>query len=174
MKAYTLDPDEVMFTSDHHFGHSNIIKYCSRPFTDVHHMNVEMTKKWNEAVRPDQTVFHLGDFSFGHTPDYLDRLNGNVILIRGNHDKIKDLQYFHEVHDLAEVIVGKQRVILCHYRMDVWNQSYRGAWHLHGHSHGRLQPRLDKKVIDIGVDSWKFSPVTFWEIEGVMEHHGQE
>jgi calcineurin-like phosphoesterase family protein len=178
MQKYKFQPNEVMFTADHHFGHENIIKYCKRPFKDANHMNEVMVTKWNEAVDEDQTVFHLGDFSFkgpsGTVPKLLARLNGNVILIQGNHDHKRSLQHFSAVHDMAEVLVGDQRIIMCHYGMRVWNHSFRGAWHLYGHSHGTLPSRQDRKELDIGVDCWRFKPVSFFEIEAVMQHHGQE
>jgi calcineurin-like phosphoesterase family protein len=170
--------NEVMFTADNHFGHENIIKFCSRPFKDANHMNEVMVERWNEAVDEDQTVFHLGDFAYkgpsSTVPKLLDRLNGNIILIQGNHDHKRSLQWFDAVHDLAEVVVGDQRIIMCHYGMRVWNHSFRGSWHLYGHSHGTLPTRPDRKELDIGVDSWRFSPVSFFEIESAMEHLGQE
>ena len=54
----------TFFTSDTHFGHENIIKYCGRPFKDVEKMNERLIKNWNEVVKDTDTIFHLGDFSF--------------------------------------------------------------------------------------------------------------
>jgi calcineurin-like phosphoesterase family protein len=178
MEKYKFNAEEVMFTADQHFGHENIIKFCERPFKDVNHMNEVMVERWNNAVEPGQTVFHLGDFAYRGGVDFvkrtLARLNGNVILIQGNHDHRRTLDFFRAVHDMAEVTVGDQRIIMCHYGMRVWNHSFRGSWHLYGHSHGTLPARQDRKELDIGVDCWNFSPVTFWEIEGAMSDHGQE
>ena len=178
MEKYKRLADEVMFTSDHHFGHENIIKFCSRPFKDADHMTEVMVERWNEAVKPWQTVFHLGDFAFRQrdriVPSLLNRLNGEVILIRGNHDHKRTLKDFTAVHDMVDLVVGNQRIILCHYGMRVWAGSHRGAWHLYGHSHGTLPPRSDRKEQDVGVDCWDFRPVSFFEIEGVMKHHGEE
>ena len=75
--------------SDTHFGHTNIIKYCSRPFVDVGEMNEEMIKRWNAVVGPDDFVYHLGDFALGpadHVREYRRRLNGHIEMIMGNHD----------------------------------------------------------------------------------------
>jgi calcineurin-like phosphoesterase family protein len=177
MREYEYNADEVMFTSDTHFGHTNIIKFCDRPFKDAHHMNEELIRKWNEVVNPGQVVFHLGDFAYKYgqnLPRLLDRLNGDIILIRGNHDKESDLKYFKEVHDLAEVVVEGQRIIMCHYAMRVWNHSFRGSWHIYGHSHGTLEPDWTRKLCDIGVDSWGYKPVSFQQLKAEMLQHGRE
>ncbi len=177
MKKYKFDADKVMFTADTHFGHDNIIRFCDRPFKDANHMDEELVKNWNERVRPDQIVFHLGDFSFknrSNIPHLLDRLNGEVILLQGNHDKPKDLKYFKEVHDLAEVVIEDQRIIMCHYAMQVWNHSSRGSWCIHGHSHGTLTPNWSRKITDIGVDSWGYKPVSFSQLQTEMAKHGGE
>ena len=182
---FKLAANEVMFTSDTHFGHAGIIDYCSRPFTGPNHMDESMIRRWNEVVRPEQIVFHVGDFALVRTRDirtYLDRLNGRVILIRGNHDHTKSLKYFSEVHDLAELTVEGQHIVLCHYRMTVWNRAQHGAWHLHGHSHGSLPEIKTRKVLDIGVDCWDYTPVSFWRLKkemdthgnGVIDHHGRK
>lgn len=113
----------VYFTSDNHFGHTNVIKYCGRPFRCSQHlttpnemflpceactarMDKEMIRRWNERVGPSDKVFHLGDFSMGcpkeRIPRILDRLNGYKILIRGNHDRSKGFMLnsgFDEVHN---------------------------------------------------------------------------
>jgi calcineurin-like phosphoesterase family protein len=77
------------FIGDTHFNHRNVITYDNRPFRDVQHMEEEIVGKWNATVRPDDIVYHLGDFAFGPTElqkELYDKLNGNKILIRGNHD----------------------------------------------------------------------------------------
>jgi calcineurin-like phosphoesterase family protein len=79
------------FTSDTHFGHKNIIKFCGRPFNDVDHMNEILIKNWNAAVEPDDEVFHLGDVALGPWDKWhniLTRLNGFKTLVVGNHDRI--------------------------------------------------------------------------------------
>jgi calcineurin-like phosphoesterase family protein len=77
------------FTSDHHFGHKKIVEYSGRPFSSTEEMDAEMVRRWNARVRPEDTVYHLGDFSFGSLDDIIAnvrRLNGRKILIVGNHD----------------------------------------------------------------------------------------
>ena len=80
----------VWFTSDHHFGHSNILKYCNRPYKDVIEMDQALIDNWNSRIGPDDEVYVLGDFSLyqKEVPETLDKLNGaRKVLIAGNHDK---------------------------------------------------------------------------------------
>ena len=77
------------FTSDMHLGHANIIEFTDRPFKDIEDMNSKLIANWNARVKPNDTIFHLGDFCFHSglsANSYLKKLNGNVILIKGNHD----------------------------------------------------------------------------------------
>ncbi len=57
---YKFNGSGVFFTSDTHFNHTNIIRFCSRPFKDVEHMNETLIANWNRVVGPDNIVFHLG------------------------------------------------------------------------------------------------------------------
>jgi hypothetical protein len=88
------------------------------------------------------------------------------IWVPGNHDKDtrKLIQEFSWFNDLAEVSLNGQRIVLCHYAVRVWNQSSHGAWHLYGHSHGRLPESEILPSMDVGVDTHDFSPWHFDEI----------
>jgi calcineurin-like phosphoesterase family protein len=80
----------VWFTSDTHFGHQNIIKYCDRPFRDTDEMDEVIIDRWNSVVEWDDTVYHLGDIALGQIDKSLGRitrLNGNKIAVLGNHDR---------------------------------------------------------------------------------------
>jgi calcineurin-like phosphoesterase family protein len=78
----------IFFTSDPHYWHKNVIKYCNRPFSSVEEMNEMMIKNWNDVVGPNDTVYCLGDFSLAMRPVelYTRRLNGIKYLVPGNHD----------------------------------------------------------------------------------------
>lgn len=78
----------IYFTSDQHFWHSNVIKYCNRPFSSVEEMNEKLIANYNSVVAPEDVVYHLGDFSmaFRSVEIYPQRLNGTKHLIMGNHD----------------------------------------------------------------------------------------
>lgn len=80
----------VWFTSDTHYSHTNIIKYCNRPFRDVNHMNIELALRWNERVKSGDTVYHLGDYGLGdimNSLEYSKLLTGEKVLVLGNHDR---------------------------------------------------------------------------------------
>jgi len=170
---------ETYFTADTHFGHANIIKFCDRPFDDVHQMNEGMIKQWNEQVKKGDSVYHLGDFSMGSkdlTRTVLNRLNGQIFLVRGNHDgQIKGpvIERFAWVKDYYELKspIDKRKIVLCHFPFQVWNKSHNGAWHLHGHSHGTLK-QMDIKRLDVGIDTNEMKLYTLEDIKKKMDKLG--
>ena len=76
--------------SDLHLDHENIIEYCDRPFDDVEEMNRELIDNWNDVIGTDDVVFFLGDLGFmmdeAGVQNALDKLNGRIVFIEGNHD----------------------------------------------------------------------------------------
>ncbi|WP_196894652.1 metallophosphoesterase [Aureivirga marina] len=173
---------KIFFTSDHHFGHKNIIKFCERPFANVEEMNETLIARWNEKIKPEDEVYHLGDF--GMTKDneliaaILDRLNGTKYLIVGNHEgsALNNRKKFKWVKDYHELKVkdsdcknGVQRIILFHYAMRVWRSDSRGTWHLYGHSHGNLPDLEDRLSFDVGVDCHDFYPLSYEEVKEIMK-----
>jgi calcineurin-like phosphoesterase family protein len=165
------------FTSDTHFGHAKIIEFCNRPFASMEEMDEEMIRRWNAVVAKGDTVYHLGDFSLAKDhkaiPRYLERLNGQVHLIYGNHDakRLQFLKGFTDVKSYKEIKVGEQKIILCHYAFKVWNKSHYGSWNLHGHSHGSLPRDYQRKQLDVGVDCWAYAPISYEEVAKEMEKH---
>ena len=88
--------DRIFFTADTHWGHRNIIRYCQRPFADVDEMNEALITNWNSTIGKDDIVFHLGDFAMGGSAEWcrlLERLNGRIYLILGNHLKWQNLSH---------------------------------------------------------------------------------
>lgn len=176
-----IEMKKLFFTSDHHFGHANIIKFCNRPFESVEEMNEELVKRWNEKVGPKDDVFYLGDFALSNdrqwVADLLDRLNGNKFLITGNHEGSamnhrKKFQWVKEYYELKvqdpELKNGVQRIVLFHYAMRTWRGAGRGTWQLYGHSHGTLPDEEDKLAFDIGVDCHDFYPLSYDEVKEIM------
>ncbi len=162
----SMKPEDFV-TSDTHFGHANIIRYCTRPFASVEAMDRELVDRWNAKVPKNATIYHLGDFSFHKDPDrtleILYSLNGDIHLIAGNHDNwwekngcARDkwrrvVNCFATIDQgIAEHKLGKQLVVLCHYPIESWNGKFHGSWHLHGHSHGKATPMAGR--LDVGVD----------------------
>ena len=114
-------------TSDWHFNHSNIIKYCNRPFKSVSEMNEYIVSEYNRLVQPGDIVYVLGDIGMGNLDEIIPRLRGNKILISGNHDKLSVSRYvsigFSAVLASADVQVGRTFVHLRHIpTMSVWRK----------------------------------------------------
>ncbi len=186
---------EPFFTSDTHYFHENIIRFSNRPFETVEEMNEAMIERWNAKVKKGDLVYHLGDFALkcskADATSILDRLNGQIILIRGNHDSVAEqLKHrFAAVKDYDEISIkdddaphnGKRKIILLHYAMRVWHSSHHGSWHLYGHSHGSLPDDPNSLSFDVGVDCWGFAPLSYQEVKAVMagktfkpvDHHGE-
>lgn len=177
----TIPTKTIFFTSDHHFGHTNILKFCDRPFRDIAEMNEELIHRWNERVAPDDEVYHLGDFALStpdRTAEILDRLNGTKYLIVGNHEGAAlncrtKFQWIKEYHELKvpdnDCSNGVRRIILFHYAMRVWRGDFRGAWHLYGHSHNNLPEKDDSLSFDVGVDAHDFYPISYVEVKARMQ-----
>jgi calcineurin-like phosphoesterase family protein len=185
---------KVFFTADTHFGHKNIIKYCNRPFADVEEMNNTMRNNWNKVVGPADIVFHIGDFAFLKNPrEMIYSLNGEIILVPGNHDddvKLLEVMGINQTKfDIAPTLFEvdfqvedeKLRFVLCHYALRVWNKSHHGAMHLYGHSHGTLPEDPTARSMDVGVDCHNFTPISLDDVLVHMykksfkpvDHHGE-
>lgn len=101
----------VYFTSDNHFYHQNVIRYCNRPYEDVESMNEDMISKWNSLVTPEDTVYVLGDFSLAFRPveAFSFRFQGTRYLVPGNHD------FNHSYHKKSRNNENREK----------WHQKYR-------------------------------------------------
>lgn len=163
------------FTSDLHLNHKKIIEYCNRPYTTVEDMNEDIIKRWNAKIKPEDTVFNLGDVMWGDKPsELLPRLNGKKILILGNHDRKAVLQpYFDEVYNYYTMKLGKENLVLFHYPIASWDRQFHGSIHLHGHSHGTFD-NSGLLRFDVGVDCWNMNPVNLREILNLVPQRKQE
>lgn len=159
---------KVWFTSDTHFGHANIIRYCNRPFSSVQEMDDGIISNFNSVISEDDTVFHLGDFCFGNASYYLKKLKGNFTFIKGNHDKALD-GFSNVYNGFYECKVNNKSFTLCHYAMKIWNKSHFGYYHLYGHSHGTLPDDPNSLSFDVGVDTNNFYPYSFDQVVTIMK-----
>lgn len=172
------------FTSDTHLGHRAIIQYTGRPFPDVATMDTALIANWNDRVKDDDTVYHLGDFCFGSikvATSYFAQLRGRIHILGTpwHHDKswlpkptwLAALQSLsgHPINILPPMHVllfqqystdpkGRPKpVVLCHYPVAKWDRSHYGSWHLYGHCHGQFQN--GGLSMDVGVDTlWHKGP----------------
>ncbi len=172
---------KILFTSDTHFNHKNITgpkvsswKKGYRWFDSIPEMNEQIIEGWNSKVNHGDVVYHLGDVGFASglaLKPLLERLNGNIHLLVGNHeepafeckDRFLSIQYY------MELTVSKQKLVLMHYPIESWNKANRGSWMLHGHCHNSLGEHPGKRL-DVGLDNpvTKFAPMTFEEIQDYM------
>lgn len=176
--------NNTFFCSDHHFGHSNIIKYCNRPWADRDEMREGLIDKWNSVVGKGDRVYVLGDFSFYKkaepTLDILRRLNGQKFLLAGNHDYSK---YNWEGHPYSfvwvryqkHITVNDQKILMTHYPQRSWAGNNRGTWGLHGHLHS-ANPYAEAqkwakcgRSFDVGVDGHGYLPWEFEELKVLLD-----
>lgn len=155
---------KVFLISDTHFGHTNILKYATRPFSSVEEMDEAMVENWNATVGPYDKVYHLGDVTMGRRAlSILSRLNGRKILIKGNHDiyPLKDYTpYFKDIrgsHELAGLI-------LTHIPVHE-NQKARYRGNVHGHMHEKTLP--DPWYLSVCVEQTNYTPIP---LEQVIAH----
>lgn len=186
-----LSPNKIWFTSDTHFFHKRILEYCQRPFANVEEMNNELIYRWNQVVRNDDVVFHLGDFCLGKPNKWnsiLDRLNGKICLILGNHDTIhlneNVAQRFERVAFQMLLNVNGQKIYLNHFPFLSYTGETDYTWQLFGHIHSYQQGSqlidnqrltlLRPNQYDVGVDNNNFTPISYQQIEEIMKKRMQE
>lgn len=173
--------DKVWFTSDLHFWHKNICKYCNRPFETMEEMNQALIDNWNSVVKEDDTVFVLGDMGFcgyDKLEPLMSQLNGKKYLIQGNHDSdkivfrlyeaniIEGYYKMHEVTIIGDEECPDQQLTLCHFPMIDWPNKERGAWMIHGHQHQLPDtPSCSTKHWDVGVDRNGLKPISFEQLK---------
>jgi len=185
------DTQNIFFISDLHISHKNIIKYDNRPYSDLEEMHVDLIKRWNEVVQPEDIVYYLGDLSFGRSDTakwFVNAINGKISYIMGNHDNMKDivkLGRWENVHEYGtEIFVkdednkkargsqGYQQIVMSHYPILSWNREHHGSWMIHGHCHGSLmksnQDYYKRKVLDVGCNCIDYRPISYGEIKNIM------
>lgn len=190
----SVSSKQSWFTSDHHFGHKNILSYCDRPFHSVDAMNKVMVDRWNEVVGADDDVYYLGDFSldFRAVEEFLPRLKGNIHWIPGNHDLMHPMHTGHEKyirwlerHGVVwcgpehEMFIDGVDLLLCHFpygledhteqaRYLEWRPVDEGRMLLCGHIHDSW--KTSGRMINVGVDQWDFYPASQAQILGLVEN----
>ena len=167
----------ILYTSDLHFGHANVIGFDHRPFADSDEMDHVLIELWNGRVQPDDTVYIVGDLCYRskNTADwYLRQLNGNKILILGNHDapildNPKALHYLDDVAKMMNIKDGDKQICLCHYPIAEWDGFFRGSWHIYGHIHNRKDEAYEfmktkDHALNAGCMINNYTPASFNEL----------
>ena len=185
------DPNKLFFTSDTHFSHFNICKYCHRPFNSRSEMDKTLIDNWNSVVPKDGIVIHCGDFMLNHKVDtnsylrYMKKLTGNILLIRGNHDYIslctEPQESLIAVVDKAFIMVDGVKIYAEHYPCCAFNGDYQVFGHIHTLSDGTcygidgdVPSRLRKNQYDVGVDQNGYRPISYWELCDIFRNKACE
>lgn len=182
------------FTSDTHFCHANIINLSHRPFKTVEEMNETLIENWNNAVRPGDIVWHLGDVGMGPLLRFkhlVARLNGHKHLISGNHDEVWSghrkahrvqrewLEVFDTIQPFARLKLAGQDVLMSHFpyrgggnhtateRYSDYQFPNNGMWLIHGHVHNLWGQR--NRQLNVGVDVCDYRPLIIDEIVSIIE-----
>lgn len=165
---------QIYFTSDLHFSHKNIAKFCPtfRPYgTDIEKMDMALIDYWNAIVKPDDVVYNLGDVSFSHNLKHIEKtlsqLNGQHHLILGNHDGViaaHKEKFLNKLKNDGNPILSsvqnylklklpehKQTLVLFHYPINEWDGCHKGYYHLHGHIHDRVA-QVQGRILNVGFD----------------------
>ena len=179
----------VFLVSDTHFGHAGVCRFLRddgvtklRPWDNPDEMDEEMVKRWNETVRPNDKVYHLGDVVINRKAlSIMHRLNGDKVLIRGNHDIFKDEDYRQHFRELRAYHV-MNGMILSH--IPIHSESLgRFGVNIHGHLHSnRVQIRgyngkpmgIDNRYHCVCVEQTDFRPILFEDVmKRIIEEGGE-
>ena len=189
----------IYFTSDLHFSHQNIAKFCPqfRIQATVDEMDEALIAYWNATVQPEDIVYNLGDISFARDvpaiAKIMRRLNGQHHLIFGNHDNVimRNSEYFlnKKKDDGSPLLSSAQHylklhlevmsepLILFHYPIQEWDGCHKGWYRLYGHLHNRMA-KVSGRLLNVGYDlHGRF--LTPQDIEEFLEklpkvaHHGE-
>jgi calcineurin-like phosphoesterase family protein len=207
-KIKFLMTDNVWHVSDTHFGHANIIPWCEARQrwnpkiggSGVEKMDDELIERWNSVVGEDDTVIHYGDFSWRGTAESLkiiEALNGKKIFLIGNHDNMEAIRKhpsmigsWHTLNlcwrapinaeDPNSSLEERFRIHANHFPLWDWDRQYSGAFHVHGHTHGKsFLPLLN--CIDISLDAiqdesgdYYLRPISTQELMSAIERKNEQ
>jgi calcineurin-like phosphoesterase family protein len=173
---------KTYFTADLHLGHGRIIEYCGRPFGSTQEMDVALMDNWNGLVTDGDTVYILGDFSWGRHDEYGRFLRGKKYLVPGNHDRIGPAKWLTHLTILPPIFIinyAGMRFVLCHYPMMSWPGSGHGSILLFGHVHNSLSAESaifeyakNRPMFNVGVDVNDYKPVSADDILKKMSAPG--
>lgn len=179
----------VFLTSDTHFGHAGVCRFMRddgvtklRPWDNPDEMDEEMIRRWNDTVRPGDKVYHLGDVVINRKAlKTLSRLNGDKVLIKGNHDIFRLEEYTPYFRDIRAYHV-MNGMILSHIPVHESNL-YRFGTNIHGHLHSNRvmvynrhtrEEQVDPRYWCACVEQTDFRPILFEDaIKAIREQGGQ-
>ena len=169
---------KIWITSDTHFGHDREFIWAPRGYASAAENDSDIIKKWNEVVSTEDTVYHLGDVMLGDNingMDCLKKLNGDIHIIRGNHDtdarwKLYDSLPNVTLEGWATMIkYKKMNFYLSHFPTLTANLSDKSikqcVVNLFGHTHQQTNFYEDRPYMyHVGVDSHNSTPILLDDI----------
>lgn len=169
---------KIFFTSDTHFNHDREFVYSPRGFKTIQEMNGTLVKNWNETVGNDDDIYVLGDFflgtDFNYIQEALNKLNGRIHLVTGNHDtpsKITEYTSWNNIVEIADALrirYKKREFFLCHYPVltaSLEQDPNKAVINLFGHTHNKDKFYEDRPYMyNVAVDANDNKPVEIEEI----------
>jgi len=155
-----LPGKSIFVISDLHLNHEKIILYCKRPFDTVEEMNAVLINNWNYTVKPTDLVFFLGDMAMGNSDGFIDKLNGDIFFLKGNHDKSMDPG---SLHDSIFFEHRGIKFLFIHDPMDATNVD--DEWIIHGHHHNNHPRKFpffcpEMQRVNVSVEMTQYTPVS--------------
>ena len=164
----------IYFTSDLHLNHDRDFIYKPRGFYTVYEMNKTIIENWNSIITENDTVYVLGDLMLGDNEiaiKLIEQLRGNIIVIVGNHDTDRRLEYYNNCSNVVDIkftdiiTKGKYTFYLSHYPTYVNNRNDKQIWCLSGHTHSKeiFQKQFPYNY-NVSLDAHNNKPVSLEEI----------
>lgn len=175
MIKYSLkEAENVWLISDTHFDHTNIIKYCNRPFVSVKEMNEYILHNWFRTVKVNDAVYFLGDMAFGRDSRnprwWAAQLRGRITWVKGSHDKgVRPTSVVPNIERVVLqefIICAGLKFMLIH---DAFGPAVNGweGWVIHGHNHNNrphIDNRFGRKHVNVSVEVIDYEPVSLAHI----------
>lgn len=167
---------KIFVTSNLQLGRPSAIKKYSRSYTDVDQMTNDLILKWNTVVKPEDTVYHLGNFA--HDPktaqDSLNRLNGTIKFVEGDLDQA--IQTLHDRNMLTAnssivkciMFEDKLNCALSYWPLEAWPKKSSKAWSIIGYPDKRYKSNPKKRVINVSTDLWNNTPQELEKLLGIF------
>jgi len=165
--------EKVYLIADTHFGRGTVISRGNRPFSGVEEMDAAMLENWNNAVKDEDTVYFLGDFTdhdCNKAMHWLNRLKGRIVFIQGNHDELGSPTCKGDWENGRIIAYASTEKIVLRYNgrefllihnpnsSEDWN-----GWKIHGHTHiddpEYSLINSEKKTMNVGADLVNYTPV---------------
>lgn len=161
----------IWVTSDLHLGHKRAALEFrkERNYSSVEEHDQDIVNIWNNTVSKEDTVYHLGDFCWksNHIQRFIEKLNGSIVFINGNHDDKKDYEKIGiKTYSIFEMDYEQTIITLCHYPMLSWNCSHFGSISVHGHHHSDISKVFPGKRVNV---CWEVAGYKLLSIEEVVE-----